>query len=71
MRRLLSIAIVAASLGVLLARGDAQAPAPAAAEGEPKIIDFKADVVAPVSAGDSEIYLEPNYAAQPTGAVKT
>ena len=53
MRRLLSIAIVAASLGVLLARGDAQAPAPAAAEGEPKIIDFKADVVAPDSADAS------------------
>ena len=71
MRRLLSIAIVAASLGVLLARGGAQAPAPAAAEGEPKIIDFKADVVAPVSAGDSVIYLVRNFAAQHNGAVIT
>ena len=71
MRRLLSIAIVTASLGVLLARGDAQAPAPAAAEGEPKIIDFKADVVAPVSAGDSVIYLVRNFAAQHNGAVIT
>ena len=71
MRRLLSIAIVTASLGVLLARGGAQAPAPAAAEGEPKIIDFKADVVAPVSAGDSVIYLVRNFAAQHNGAVIT
>lgn len=71
MRRLLSIAILAAACGILLARGGAQAPQAAAGEGEKKLIDLKSDLMGPIAPGDSVIFLVRNFAAQHNGAVIT
>lgn len=72
MRRILSIAIVALMLGgVLLARGGMQAPGGQQSEGEKKLIDLKSDLMGPVAAGDSVIFLVGNFAAQHNGAVIT
>lgn len=71
MRRLLSIALVAAACGIVLARGGAQAPQPASGEGEKKLIDLKSDLMGPIAPGDSVIFLVRNFAAQHNGAVIT
>lgn len=74
MRRLLSIALIAAACGIVLARVGAQAPQapPAAADqGEKKLIDLKSDLMGPIASGDSVIFLVRNFAAQHNGAVIT
>lgn len=84
MRRVLSIAIVAAAFaGVAVARvGESRSAAPApvrqaaaqtpAPEGPQKrIVNTKSDRMRPVAPGDSAIYLVGNFAAQHNGAVIT
>lgn len=71
MRRLLSIALVAAACGIVLARGGVQAPQPASGEEKKKLIDLKSDLMGPIAPGDSVIFLVRNFAAQHNGAVIT
>ena len=67
-RLFISLAVVAATGGLIFAQGGASAQPDGA---EKKLIDLRADLTGPIAPGDSAIFLVGNFAAQHNGAVIT
>ena len=67
-RRFISLAVVAATGGLIFAQGGGTSQPD---QPEKKLIDLRADLTGPIAPGDSAIFLVGNFAAQHNGAVIT